>query len=133
MILEFGGDAPSRIKWAVWYLQTNFAVYRAFRARADDFRARNPNARFGASMIFEALRYLSSDHAKEDIFAVNNNAISLFARLYLLEEPDAKLETRGAWFDLLSSDERRVILDVFVAQGGVIARRDDSSQGGEQP
>lgn len=105
----------NRIAYAKWFICHNPLVYIGFRNLANTFRAKHPTAPFSVSLIFETLRFQTFVSTKGDIYCLNNNAKSLLARLYLREYPDAKLEVRKSWVELLSPSERAEIFDVWSA------------------
>jgi hypothetical protein len=113
--------ADGSTRWALWFLGSSFSVYEQFRDTADAFANAHPNLRFGSALIVERMRFMTSARIKDDTFKINNNVRSLLARLYLLERPTAKLETRKSWFDRLNPAEREIIIAAFVEAGGVIA------------
>ena len=99
-------DAP--FEWCLWYLRENGHIYRAFRDAADALFERHPTARTSAETIIQHLRYLTPATADGDPFKVNNNARSLFARLYIHERPHrkAQFERRRSHLDDLGPTEK---------------------------
>lgn len=94
--------------WCLWYLRANGHIYRAFREAADALFDRHPNARTSAETILQHLRYLTPATADGDPFKVNNNARSLFARLYIAERPARRdqFERRTCHLDSLPADKK---------------------------
>lgn len=106
-------DSPQR--WAIWYLKLNGHVYRAYRRLIDDARRANPGIRISSDQVLHVLRWDAKVHAKDDAFAINDHASSLFARLYVEEHPDAADNfgsRRSIWDGLMPSEWQR-ILDAF--------------------
>jgi hypothetical protein len=102
-----------RIAWCKWLLEAHPEIYRAFRVAADSKRAGNLEKRIGVDAILQGLRWDTGARAEGDGFKLNNNARALLARLYLLECPEAKLETRKSWLDTLTSAEWERITAVW--------------------
>lgn len=103
--------------WCLWYLHANGHIYRAFRAAADELFERHPNARTSAETILQHLRYLTPATAAGDPFKINNNARSLFARIYIAERPSRRdqFERRTSHLDSLSGEQKWAL--VRAAQG----------------
>lgn len=116
-----------RLEWCVEALTTNPTLYTRFRDLANAHRAADSEKRFGVEHILQRLRWDTNARQDGDMFKLNNNLRPLFARLYLSEYPDAQLEIRKSWLDLLHPSEWSVIIDAFVSVGGVIAVRDGES------
>jgi len=100
--------AEDKFGWCLWYLNENGHLYVAFREAADALFERHPTARTSAETILQHLRYLTPATAEGDPFKINNNARSLFARLYLVERPQYRdqFERRTSHLDLLSGSEK---------------------------
>lgn len=107
--------AATPLAWALWHLTHHPELYREFRVAADRLVRANPTARISARMIVEHVRYNTlASAAHGDTYKANNNLTSLYARLYLLERPHARMETRGAWLDALTPTEQNTLLDAFL-------------------
>jgi hypothetical protein len=91
------------VRRAMDYVRGNPGIYRRFKERANDWRRRNPGARFGAKMIVEVLRFESNVAESDGAYRLNNNHTALLARMYLAEYPEAPLETRESGLDSLHS------------------------------
>jgi hypothetical protein len=109
---------PDRIAWCVWFLSQNPLVYSKFRELANQYQARNPGRGFSSELIVNVLRFHSSTRAEGDQYALNSNAKSLLARLFLLEQPKAPIEKRNSWLDHLAPNEMQLILDAWQANHG---------------
>jgi hypothetical protein len=107
----WGHTSTERVAWAVWFVGTQPQVYAQFKRFADDFYC--TGRRISAEMCINLVRWESTKHAKGDVFEVNSNAKSLLGRLYLLEHPDANLEKRKSWLDLLHPEEWDEILTAW--------------------
>lgn len=105
-----GREAPSweadPVAWCFWYLRENGHIYRAFRDAADELFVKHPTARTSAETVLQHLRYLTPATAEGDPFKVNNNARSLFLRLYLVERPERmdQFQRRHSFLDDLPRD-----------------------------
>ena len=97
----------------VWHLQKHGEMYQAFRQHADLYRQRNPTRLISADMICHVLRYQTGLGADDDEFRVNNNLTPLYARLYKLERPDARMGLRKSSLDGLLPDERVLLYKAF--------------------
>ena len=107
-------DEP--LEWCLWYLSENRHVYEAFRRAADSRFAQYPNARTSADAVMHHVRFTTPINAKGDMFKVNNNAVSLFVRIYLDERPQhkEKFQLRHSFLDDLTAAEKSVLLSVAV-------------------
>ncbi|MCD0159808.1 hypothetical protein IHN63_00645 [Deinococcus sp. 6YEL10] len=128
MTLPDPGSPPrwedDRVGWCAWYLLSNPQVYKAYRELADDYRLHNPERICSSDLFFNVLRYFSVVRAWGDEFSINNNAKSLFARLYQIERPEARFENRRSWVDDMTEDDWTAIFDVFapISEGWVNPR-----------
>jgi hypothetical protein len=93
--------------WCGWYLNENRHIYHAFRAIVDERLKRYPQGRVSADDAFHKLRWDHPINARGDLFALNNNATALFARLYIYERPTSRenFDLRSSFFDRLTPDE----------------------------
>lgn len=109
----WGETIPEHIDFLCWHLENHPEILESFFQFADDHQRRRPGKRFGASDVFGAMRWFgdSEIHAHDDVFALNNNVVACFARLYLRERPGARdlIATRKSWLDLLNSAEQGLI------------------------
>jgi hypothetical protein len=96
------------LEWCLWYIRENRHMYHAFRDLIDARLKRYPQARVSADDAFHKLRWDHPINAKGDMFAVNNNATALFARMYISERPDARenFDLRKSFLDDLTPDEK---------------------------
>jgi hypothetical protein len=110
---KWSKNVKDRILWCVWFLENNPSVYNGFKAIADARVLRNPNKRISSESIVNTLRHDTNIRAEGDQYAINSNAKSLLARLYLCERPKANLDNRNSWLDHLTPIEWQVILDAW--------------------
>lgn len=101
------------LAYYIWHLEQHPEMYQAFRQYADAYRVGAPRRRLSADMICHVMRYQSALKAGDDIFQVNNVLTPLYARLYLLERPDAVIDTRPSQLDALLPEERAQLLAAF--------------------
>jgi hypothetical protein len=103
----WGNSITDHLKYLAW----------TFFALADDHQRRKPGRRFGASDAFAVMRW-QGDGVTDDVFAINNNLLTCYTRLYLRERPKARdlLEVRRSWLDTLGVAEW-AILDAALARG----------------
>jgi hypothetical protein len=103
-----------RVGWAIQYLQDNRHVYQEFRRQCDRWRRNDPTRETSADMVAHHIRFETGiQEASSDGWKVNNNATSLFARLYLSERPGANFDTRDSEWDKLPAHEWERILAVL--------------------
>lgn len=116
---KWGESIQSKINWCVWFLEKNPLVVIKFFALADEYQVRNPDRQFSSELLVNVMRYHSSVRTEGDQYAISSNAKSLLARLYLHQNPNAPLDTRGCWLNQLRPDEWQQILDAWqnVANG----------------
>jgi hypothetical protein len=106
-------DSP--VAWACWYLRENGHVYKKFRELIDDALRANPTMRVSADQALHVLRWNLRIRAEGDVFAINDHASALFARLYIEERPHAKdnFELRKSFFDMLNEHEKERLMRAF--------------------
>lgn len=100
--------------YCLWHLEHNYRTYQAFRELADRYREFNPARMLSADMICHVIRFELGMRNEGDTFHISNNLVSWYARLYLLERPDANFGKRTSWMDNLSPeewDEVRLLLE----------------------
>lgn len=107
---DFGRDP---LGYYIWHLNTHGELYQAFRGLADTYRLRNPQRPVSADMICHVLRFNSTLGADDDTFRVNNVITPLYARLYLIERPQARISVRNSWLDTLNEIERELLYSAF--------------------
>jgi hypothetical protein len=112
---KWGKTIPEHINYVVWAFTTSYPAYARWRDYANDYQLRNPGHGFGSTLITEVLRYHSSKRIEGDIFKINNNLRPVYARIYLLEYPNAPLEIRKSWLNVLSKAEWQTIINAWEA------------------
>ncbi len=115
---KWSENIDDRIAWCCWFLENNPSVYETFKVIADARVFKNPDKRISSEGIVNALRYDTNVRADGDQYAINSNAKPLLARLYQLERPNAKLDSRNSWLDHLDPCEWKVILDAWRSADG---------------
>lgn len=93
--------------WSIWLMNTNGHVYSEFERLVGERLRQRPNARISADMVLHVIRWNTDVREDGDIPAINNNASSLFARLYIARHPSAErnFEKRRSWVDDLSPSD----------------------------
>ena len=110
---EWGDTLPQHIVWSCWFLNRNPHVYQAFAARADALRSSDPKRRISSEEIIGYLRWHTLIGTSGDTFKIGSNAKSLLGRLYKRIHPDAIIDNRRAWLDVLTPEEWQPILDAW--------------------
>jgi hypothetical protein len=113
----WGSTIPEHLAYLGWHLAEHPETLETFFQLADDHQRRKPGKRFSASDAFAVMRW-NGNGVSEDVFAVNNNLLTCYARLYLRERPKARalIEVRGSWLDTLDAGEW-AMLDLALARG----------------
>ena len=86
---EWGNSIPEHIAYLAWHLEVHPETLESIFVLCDDHRKRKPGRRFSVSDAFAVARW-NGDGVSDDVFAMNNNLIACFARIYLDERPAAK-------------------------------------------
>ena len=117
MAPRWGETIPEHLAYLTWHLEQHPETLETFFALADDHQRRKPGRRFSASDAFAVLRW-HGNGVSDDVFAMNNNLLTCYTRLYLRERPKARelIEVRGSWLDTLGAGEWAV-LDAALARG----------------
>lgn len=103
------------VGWAEWYLRENAHVYREFRRLVLASIQHHPSMPISADQVLHVIRWNSRVSARGDLFAINNNASALFARLFLEEHPQhrALFRTRRSVLDDLDAESWRRLMVAF--------------------
>lgn len=94
-------------RWSEWLLRVNGHVFWEFERLVGERLRQRPNARISADMVLHVIRWNTDVREDGDIPAINNNASSLFSRLYIARHPLAErnFELRRSWVDDLSPSD----------------------------
>jgi hypothetical protein len=117
---SWGRTHAQHLAFVCWVLEHRPATFALFVSLADEFRAKNPQKRFGGNRIFFELR--ARVERGSPVFAahfvLSSNIQSVLIRLYAEDRPDARgfLNLRSSWFDSISPSERELI-DAAIARG----------------
>lgn len=103
------------LDWFIYMLETNPALYKAFRRIADEGLRRNPAMTLSADRILHVIRWETDLKGEGDIFKINDHLTALFARLYVLERPQHKdkFRSRKSFLDSLTKNEEERLLLAF--------------------
>ena len=110
---EWGDTIPQHIVWSCWFLEQNPHVSKAFVARANELRSNDPTRRISSEEIIGYLRWHTLIGTTGDTFKIGSNAKSLLGRLYKRAHPEAIIDNRRAWLDVLTNDEWQQILNAW--------------------
>jgi hypothetical protein len=113
----WGNSIPAHLAYLAWNLEGHPETLEAFFAICDDHQRRKPGRKFSASDAYAVMRW-QGNGVSDDVYAVNNNAMACFVRLYLQQRPGARdlIETRTSWLDSLGAGEW-VKLEAALARG----------------
>lgn len=94
--------------WCLDYVSSQGHLYRAFRAEVDKRLDQYPDARISADAVMHFIRWQTPNRATGALFAIDNSAVALFARLYVYQRPQykANFEFRRSWLDDLDPDSK---------------------------
>ena len=101
---EWGDSIASHLGYLCWHLENHPDVLETLFALLDDHQKRKPGRQFSVSDAFAVMRW-KGDGVSDDIFAMNNNLLACFSRIYVNERPAAKklIDVRRSWLDSLDA------------------------------
>jgi hypothetical protein len=103
----WGNTISAHLDYLCWHLETHPDVLENLFKICDDHQRRKPGKRFSVPDAFAVLRWQGFG-VNDDVFAMNNNLLACYARLYVRERPEARelIDLRTSWIDSLNALER---------------------------